>query len=102
MYRQWKIRFVVTVEGEIFIGFTLKPTTDQKKKYPNQEERARKLGLDSLYHLSYAELMEAALGNPVSKRIQNPATLFEEHGYCGACFTGRYPISIEGVIKKIS
>ena len=71
-------------------------------QYPNQEERARKLGLDSLYHLSYAELMEAALGNPVSKRIQNPATLFEEHGYCGACFTGRYPISIEGVIKKIS
>lgn len=60
------------------------------------EERRKYLGLDSLYHISYAELLEAFLGNPV----ENVAEVFEENGFCGACFTGKYPTLIGGEIGK--
>lgn len=63
---------------------------------PDLEERRRYLGLDSLYHLSYAELLEAVLGNPV----ENVAESFEKNGFCGACFTGKYPTSTGGEINK--
>jgi len=63
---------------------------------PDIEERRKDLGLDSLYHISYAELLEAVLGNPV----ENVAEAFEENGFCGACFTGEYPTLIGGEIGK--
>lgn len=63
---------------------------------PDLEERRIRLNLDSLYHLSYAELLEAVLGNPV----ENVDEVFEENGFCGACFTGRYPTLIGGEIGK--
>lgn len=61
------------------------------------QERAKYLGLDSLYYISYAELLEAALGNPV----ENIPEVFEQNDFCGACFTGRYPIKTDGTIKKV-
>lgn len=64
---------------------------------PNLDERRKYLGLDSLYHLSYAELIEAATGNEVQL---NNKTVFSENDYCGACFTGRYPVETRGVITK--
>lgn len=68
---------------------------------PNLDERRKYLGLDSLYHISYAELMEALVGNPVSMEgIEDAAELFQRHNLCGACITGRYPAQIEGVISK--
>ncbi|MDP2586089.1 MAG: amidophosphoribosyltransferase [Candidatus Levybacteria bacterium] len=63
---------------------------------PDIEERREYLGLDSLYHLSYAELLEAAIGNPV----ENVAEVFGENGFCGACFTGKYPTLTGGEISK--
>ncbi len=56
------------------------------------------LGLDSLYYISYAELLEAALGNPV----ENVPEVFEQNKFCGACFTGRYPVPIDGTVSKIA
>lgn len=66
--------------------------------YPDLEERARALNLDSLYHFSYAELMEAALGNKVDDEVAEE--VFENHDFCGACFTGRYPLDVSGVIPR--
>lgn len=65
-------------------------------KIPDIDEIRKYLGLDSLYYISYAELLEAALGNPV----ENVPEVFEKNDFCGACFTGRYPVSTEGVIVK--
>ncbi|MCL4418628.1 amidophosphoribosyltransferase [Patescibacteria group bacterium] len=65
-------------------------------KIPDVEEIREYLGLDSLYYLSYAELLEAVLGNPV----ENAPEVFEKNGFCGGCFTGRYPTSIDGAIAK--
>lgn len=65
-------------------------------RIPDIEKRKAYLGLDSLYHMSYAELLEAALGNPV----ENVPEAFEENGFCGACFTGKYPTPIGGEIDK--
>lgn len=56
------------------------------------------LGLDSLYYISYAELLEAVLGNPV----ENVPEVFEQNKFCGACFTGRYPVPIDGTVSKIA
>jgi amidophosphoribosyltransferase len=63
---------------------------------PDLEKRRERLGLDSLCHMSYAELLEAVLGNPV----ENVPEVFEKNGFCGACFTRRYPTSIGGQIDK--
>lgn len=65
-------------------------------KISDVEEIRNYLGLDSLYYISYAELLEAALGNPV----ENIPEVFEQNNFCGACFTGRYPTEIDGTISK--
>lgn len=62
------------------------------------DDRAIALGLDSLYHMSYAEVIEAAVGNPVDEAVA--ASLFESNDFCGACFTGRYPVDVTGVIPR--
>lgn len=66
-------------------------------RVPNLEERRKTLGLDSLYHLSYAELIEAATGN---KAEIDSEALFSENHYCGGCFTGKDPLSTNGIIAK--
>ena len=66
-------------------------------KMPDLEERKKYLGLDSLYHLRYSELIEVVLGNKI--KIDSPE-VFSENNFCGACFTGKYPISIKGAISK--
>lgn len=66
-------------------------------KIPSLRKRKEYLGLDSLYYLSYSELLEAAVGNPVS---ENNSSSFSDNGYCGACFTGKYPVKIGGAIAK--
>lgn len=68
-------------------------------KFPDPEERRKELGLDSLTHLSYSELLEAAFGREPEAEVEE-AQLFEKNGFCGACFTGRYPLSVEGAIGK--
>ncbi len=65
-------------------------------KIPDVDKIKEYLGLDTLYYISYAESLEAALGNPV----ENAPEVFEENGFCGACFTGRYPTSFQGIISK--
>lgn len=65
-------------------------------KIPDAEEIRKYLGLDSLYYISYAELLEAVLGNPV----ENVPEVFEKNNFCGACFTGRYPTLTGGEIGK--
>lgn len=61
------------------------------------EKRRKFLGVDSLVHLIPAELIEAALGNPIN---ENGRDVFTQYSFCGSCFTGKYPINIEGVISK--
>lgn len=69
-------------------------------RFPDIHQRAAALNLDSLYHLSYAETIEAALGNPVDEEVGEE--IFEKNNFCGACFTGRYPVSVDGVIPRSS
>lgn len=66
-------------------------------RIPDIEEIRKYLDLDSLYYISYAELLEAVLGNPV----ENIPEVFEQNDFCGACFTGRYPVGTSGTIKKV-
>jgi amidophosphoribosyltransferase len=65
-------------------------------RIPDIDGIRKYLSLDTLYYLSYAELLEAVLGNPV----ENTPEVFERNGFCGACFTGKYPTGTEGVIGK--
>jgi len=66
-------------------------------RIPDLEERRKCLGLDSLYYMTFSETMEAVVGNKVDIEDE---TVFEKNDFCGACFTGRYPISTEGAIPK--
>lgn len=61
---------------------------------PDVEKIRQYLGLDFLYYISNNELLEAALGNPVE--IED----FGDSDFCGACFTGKYPTPIDGIIAK--
>lgn len=62
------------------------------EQFPDLDQRREFLGLDSLYHISYAELIEALVGNSVENSGIN---------FCTACLTGQYPISIGGAISKL-
>lgn len=68
-------------------------------RIPDFYQRRQYLDLDSLYHLSYSEVVYAALGNKM-RGNDNSKTIFEENGFCGGCFTGRYPTKVEGTILK--
>jgi len=65
-------------------------------RIPGIEEIREYLGLDSLYYISYAELLEAVLGN----KVENTPDVFENNNFCGACFTGKYSTSVIGKIEK--
>lgn len=66
-------------------------------KQPSLEARRKFLKVDSLVHLTTAETVEAALGNPINV---NGKDVFGQYGFCGSCFTGKYPININGTIAK--
>jgi amidophosphoribosyltransferase len=87
-------------------------------RIPDIAERARYLGVDSLVHLTWAELVRAAgeVGGEPATADQGPAPgwasgadgaladtdpgVFAAHGFCGACFTRSYPTDVSGVIPK--
>lgn len=66
-------------------------------RIPDLDKRREYLFLDSLSYLSYAEIVECAVGNQVEITDE---TVFEAHDFCGACVTGRYPTEIDGIIDK--
>lgn len=68
-------------------------------RIPDQAERAKYLGVDSLVHLTWKELVEAAVNAPQSGQ-EHDARLFSSNGFCGACFTRSYPTDVGGVIPK--
>lgn len=67
---------------------------------PDMAERARRLGVDSLVHVSWKELVEAALDQPLPDTAEDDPTVFSAHGFCGACFTRRYPTKVAGAIPR--
>lgn len=69
------------------------------EQFPDLDQRRRFLGLDSLRHISYAELVEALVDNPVS--LEDDPRLLEDNNFCGGCITGRYPVNVEGTIAKL-
>jgi amidophosphoribosyltransferase len=68
-------------------------------KQTSMEKRRKFLGVDSLVYLTPAEMVEAALGNPIEEKGKHA---FAKYGFCGACFTGNYPISLKrkGLVVK--
>ncbi len=86
------------IEDGCFYGVDFGKDEVLAHKMPDIEERRKYLGLDSLYYLSEAELLEAALGNPV----EIEGDIFEQNGFCGGCFTGRYPTKVSDTIVKIN
>lgn len=69
------------------------------EQFPDLDQRRKLLGLDSLYHISYAELIEALVGNSVA--LEDDPRLLEDNNFCGGCITGRYPVSVGGTIAKL-
>jgi amidophosphoribosyltransferase len=67
---------------------------------PDLADRARFLGVDSLVHLSWPELVEAAAGPAVAAWRPEDPEVFGAHGFCGACFSGTYPTDISGAIPR--
>ena len=59
----------------------------------------REIQADSLAYLTYEGLVEAVTNTSV-KFSGNPADIFGSAGFCGACFTGKYPVPIETTIPK--
>lgn len=53
------------------------------------QEIARSLGVDSLHYLSASGLVDAV-------KEANPS----KHGYCTACFTGKYPVPVMKGVEK--
>lgn len=69
-------------------------------RLPDMEERAGYLGVDSLVHLSWSELVAAAEATPLPGWGHDDPGVFGAHGFCGACFTGEYPTEVAGVIPR--
>jgi amidophosphoribosyltransferase len=66
---------------------------------PDHEERMRWLGVDSLVHLSWDEVVQAAVDVPLDGGHGAP-NVFLQHGFCGACFTREYPTGVIGTIAR--
>lgn len=56
-------------------------------------------GADSLHYLSYEGLLKAVTNVDFNLKIP-PEELFSANGFCGACFTGQYPVATSGVAHK--
>jgi amidophosphoribosyltransferase len=69
-------------------------------RVPDQAERARVLGVDSLVHISWRELVEAAVSSELVTARHDDPDVFQQHGFCGGCFTAQYPIDISGAIPR--
>lgn len=57
------------------------------------------IGADSLAYLSYEGLVQAVT-NVAVKLNGQAENIFGSAGFCGACFTGKYPVPIETTIPK--
>jgi amidophosphoribosyltransferase len=66
---------------------------------PDHAERMRWLGVDSLVHLSWDEVVRAALDQPLDD-VGDAPNVFLAHGFCGACFTRYYPTGVIGTIAR--
>jgi amidophosphoribosyltransferase len=70
-------------------------------RIPDLAERAAYLGVDSLVHLSWRELVAAATDSvPAPTAGPEDPAIFGLSGFCGACFTQHYPTDVGGVIPK--
>jgi amidophosphoribosyltransferase len=69
-------------------------------RIPDHNERADYLGVDSLVHVSWKELVETAIGSRLDEWDDDDPTVFEAHGFCGACMSRSYPTRVEGVIPR--
>ncbi|HCS79521.1 TPA: hypothetical protein DIV55_07365 [Patescibacteria group bacterium] len=63
------------------------------------EEIGRRIGVDSLKYLSHRDLVTSVVGEEKAAAISDEQ-LYEQTGHCGACFTGNYPIYINGTYGK--
>ncbi len=73
------------VRHPCFMGIDMASRDQLIGAHKTSEEICRIIGADSLAYLSHAGLLQA-----VQAAHDTP------HGYCHACFSGRYPLPIEG------
>lgn len=68
-------------------------------RYESVQHITKAIGADSLAYLSTTGLIEAVSGIPL---VLNGSfeKIFQKSGFCGACFTGEYPVQSEGMIHK--
>jgi len=71
-----------------FMGIDLSTTDDMVAHGRTEEEIRKEIGADSLRYLSHAGL-EKAVREGVSPAKKDKST------YCGACFTGIYPLKVD-------
>jgi amidophosphoribosyltransferase len=63
------------------------------------EEICTHIGADSLAFLSLEGMMRAVRGTPVDHSTPVDRATPVNEGYCNACFTGEYPISVGRTAK---
>ncbi len=68
-------------------------------RFKTIEEIRKVIGADSLAYLSFEGLVEAVTGIKIKFKIA-PEDVFAAGGFCGACFTGKYPVQVEDVVDK--
>jgi glutamine phosphoribosylpyrophosphate amidotransferase len=89
------------LQGGCFYGVDFGSGELLAHRIPNLEERAAYLGVDTLVHLSWRELVAAATDTvPANGDEVEDAEVFGKSGFCGACFTRHYPTDVGGVIPK--
>ncbi len=69
-------------------------------RFPDLEERAHYLGVDSLVHVSWKELVETAIEAELPDWADDDPRVFAAHGFCGACMSYHYPTEVAGVIPR--
>lgn len=78
------------------------PKSDELIAYRNKgniKAIAEEIGAASLHYATHGQVVAAATGNPeLAKKFDKH--VYEENGFCGACFTGIYPVDISGVLPK--
>lgn len=69
-------------------------------RIPNHDERAKYLGVDSLVHVTWRELVGAAVERDLSEWPEDDPSVFADHEFCGACMSCNYPTETAGVIPR--
>ncbi len=92
------------VRHPCFMGVDMATYDELIASHKSAEEIRAHIGADSLAYLSLEGMLRAVGGGPIHRRDAEDAALFRGltravidlgRGYCDACFSGRYPVTLD-------